>query len=169
MIVAVITLELMKPTFEQRANMYRVAFMLGATSIAELMAWADAEIERATTPSNALIDLSLGRKLPHANIIALLTELAIQTNDCWSTQRGMSRMADVLRSTTTDTQETILNCYEYLRNENLLYDEKFINFVTLEDDVSLIRDGIFGGDRLPELRDELIETFDQMERETRTA
>ena len=47
----------------------------------------------------------------------------------------------------------------------LLYDENFINFVTLEHDVFLIRDGIFGDDRLPELRDELIETFDQMERE----
>ena len=60
----------------------------------------------------------------------------------------MSRMADVRRSTTTDTQETSLNCYKYLRDENLLYDEKFINFF-IEDDVSLVRDGILCDDRLP--------------------
>jgi len=57
-------------------------------------------------------------------------------------------MADVRRSTTTDTQETSLNCYKYLRDENLLYDEKFINFF-IEDDVSLVRDGILCDDRLP--------------------
>jgi hypothetical protein len=60
----------------------------------------------------------------------------------------MSRMADVRRSTTTDTQETSLNCYKYLRDENLLYDEKITNFF-IEDDVSLVRDGILCDDRLP--------------------
>ena len=98
MVWVVIPLEFMEPTFAQRANMHRVAFVLGATSIDELIVWADTEIERATTISNALIELSLGRQLPRANIIALLTELAIKTNDCWSTQRGMSRMAEKLRS-----------------------------------------------------------------------
>jgi len=58
----------------------------------------------------------------------------------------MSRMADVRRSTTTDTQETSLNCYKYLRDENLLYDEKITK---IEDDVSLVRDGILCDDRLP--------------------
>ena len=55
-------------------------------------------------------------------------------------------MADVRRSTTTDTQETSLNCYKYLRDENLLYDEKITK---IEDDVSLVRDGILCDDRLP--------------------
>ncbi|MDA7933037.1 hypothetical protein N9B53_04380 [Mariniblastus sp.] len=57
-------------------------------------------------------------------------------------------MADVRRSTTTDTQETSLNCYKYLRDENLLYDEK-ITKLFIEDDVSLVRDGILCDDRLP--------------------
>ncbi len=166
---SVMTPESMKPTFEQLANTHRVAFILGATSIDEIIMWADFEIAHTTTPSNTLIDVSLGRQLPRANVIALLNELAIQTNDCWSTRRGMSRMAKNLRSNMTDAQAAIQSCYEYLRNENLLHDDKFSIFVTLEDDVSLIRDGIFGDDRLPALRDELLELFDKMAQETRIA
>ncbi|HMO16443.1 MAG TPA: hypothetical protein PKD64_19960 [Pirellulaceae bacterium] len=159
----------MTPTFEQRANMHRVAFMLGAASINDLIAWADTEIEASSLPSNALIDLSLGRNLPLPNVIALLNELAIDTDDRWSTRRGMSRLAERIRAEHIETQAAIVKCYEYLRNENLLYDDDFIIFVTLEDDVSLIRDGIFGADRIPDLRNELVATLDQMERETRIA
>ena len=159
----------MTPTFEQRANTNRVAFMLGAASMDDLIAWADTEIEASVQPSNALIDLSLGRNLPLANVIALLNELAIETDDRWSTCRGMSRLADQIRSNRIETQTAVMKCYEHLRNENLLYDDAFIIFVTLEDDVSLIRDGIFGADRIPELRDELIATLKQMEHDTRIA
>lgn len=59
-------------------------------------------------------------------------------------------MVEKLRSS---TQETIQNCYECVRKKNLLYDDKFMRFVALEDDVSLIRDGGFRYDSLPELRD----------------
>ena len=159
----------MASTFEQRANMYRVAFMLGAASIDDLITWADDEIGESPRPPNALIDLSLGRNLPLANVIALLNQLSLKTDERWSTRRGMSRLAAKVRSNEVETQTAIMKCYEYLRNENLLYDEAFIIFVTLEDDVSLIRDGIFGPDRLPELRDELIAALDQMEHETRIA
>ncbi|TWU44684.1 hypothetical protein Poly51_59530 [Rubripirellula tenax] len=157
------------PIFEQRANMHRVAFILGAACIDDLITWADEEIDASPQPPNALIDLSLGRKLPLGNVIALLNELAIETNDLWSTRRGLSLLADKIRSNEIETKSAIMKCYEHLRNENLLYDDAFIIFVTLEDDVSLIRDGIFGPDRLPELRDEFIATLDQMERETRIA
>ncbi len=157
----------MTPTFEQRANMHRVAFMLGAASMVDLITWADDEIEASPQPPNALIDLSLGRNLPLADVIALLNEMATQTDDHWSTRRGMSRMADMVRSNEIETQTAIMKCYEHLRNENLLYDDAFLIFVTLEDDVSLIRDGIFGADKMPELRDELITTLDEMEHDTR--
>lgn len=159
----------MTPTFEQRANMYRVAYMLGAATIDELTAWADTEIQALPVPSNALIDISLGRRLPIANVIASLNELAIDTHDRWSTRCGMSKLARRIRAKQIDAQTAILRCYEYLRNQNMLYDDDFIVFVTLEDDVSLIRDGIFGNDMLTDMHDEVLLLFDQMESETRVA
>jgi hypothetical protein len=132
-----------------------------------VIAWADSEIEALRHPSNSLIDISLGRQLPRANIISLLTELAIETSDSWSTRHGLSLLADQIRTQEIDIPTVILNCHKYLQTDNLLYDDGFIVFVVLEDDVSLIRDGIFGEDRIPELRDELLAALDQMARETR--
>ena len=48
-------------TFSQIANAYRVALILDAIDISDLIAWADSEIEASTIPPNALVDVSMGR------------------------------------------------------------------------------------------------------------
>lgn len=44
----------------------------------------------------------------------------------------------------------------------MLYDDDFDIFINLEDDLSLIRDGIFDPDRLPQLQADLLEALDAM-------
>jgi len=55
-----------------------------------------------------------------------------------------------------------MNCYRFLQSEGMLYDDDFDIFINLEDDLSLIRDGIFDPDRLPQLQADLLEALDAM-------
>ncbi len=156
-------------TFSQIANAYRVALILDAIDTSDLIAWADSEIEASTIPPNALVDVSMGRKLPTAAMISHLTELADDENDSWSIQRGMSYVASCVRNGTMTIESAIMGCYRFLQSENLLYDDEFIMFVTYEDELSLIRDGIFGDDHLAQLRIDFLESLDEMANRTGNA
>ena len=160
----------MKTSLEQRANARRVAFMLGAIDPSHIVSWADSEIESMASPPIALIDLSMGGKLPAPNIISLLAELASnQKNDVWSTQMGLSMLGEKARCKNTNIQQLAMECQGLLKFEGLLYDNAFLDFITFETDVSLIRDGIFGVDHIPLMREKMVESFDAMARETQNA
>ena len=160
----------MHTTFEQRANSHRVAYLLGAISNPIVVSWADREIEDTVNPPLPLIDLAMGRELPSANISSLLTELASDlTNDISSTQYGMSLLAEKARNHETDFRQMILDCHAHLVASRLLYDDAFLDFVSLEDGVSLIRDGIFGHDYIPELRDDFLQQLEKMREQSKFA
>ena len=156
-------------TFHQLANSYRVALILDALDIDELVAWADSEIETSTVPSHALVDVSLGRQLPKNVLLTHLTRLAEGNQDVWSIQRGMSFVANRLRSNAMSTETAVTNCYNFIQTTDLNYDDAFIIFYTYDDELSLIRDGVFSTDRLPQLNDELLKTLDEMANITRKA
>ncbi len=63
----------------------------------------------------------------------------------------------------------MMNCYRFLQSEGLLYDDDFDIFINLEDDLSLIRDGMLGEDRLPQLKADLLEALDAMGDASRNA
>jgi len=156
-------------TFHQLANSYRVALILDALDMDELIAWADSEIEASTVPSHALVDVSLGRQLPKNVLLTHLTKLADGIQDAWSIQRGMSFVADQLRSSAMSAETAVTNCYNFMQTTDLNYDDAFIIFYTYDDELSLIRDGVFSTDRLPQLHDDLLKTLDEMANNTKNA
>lgn len=149
-------------SMSQQANMYRVALLIGAANVDSVIAWADRQIEASTIPENSLIDISLGRSLPLASIVARLAELAENTKDTRSIKNAFAIVADQVRDKLIDVETAVMNCYRFLQSEGLLYDDDFDIFIKLEDDLSLICDGIFGPDRLPQLRADLLEALDAM-------
>ncbi len=154
----------MSATFEQRANEKRVAYILGAASIEELIAWTDTEIELAADPPTGLLELSVGRGFARSRVIELLNQLPVNTKDLISTCRGMGSLAQHVRAGNVDVQSAVRRCYEYLRDEHLLYEDPFVELISLEDDLSLIRDGIFADDKLKDLRANFLDTLDEMQR-----
>ncbi len=155
--------------FARNANAYRVALLIGAIDVPDVIAWADSEIAASEIPSNSLIDISLGRSKTIAEIASLLAYLAVDTSDECSLKRGIGMLANRIRAKQIDVQTAIMNCYRCLQSENLLYNDDFRIFVNLEDDVSLIRDGIFGPDKLPELESDLLAALDEMTQYTENA
>lgn len=146
----------------QDANTYRVALLVGATDIDSVIAWADRQIEASTIPAIPLIEISLGRSSPLATIVARLGDLTENTKDPRSIKNAFSMVADQIRNKSTDIEAAILNCYRFLQSESLLYHDDFDIFINLESDLSLIRDGIFGQDRLPQLQADFLEALDLM-------
>lgn len=144
------------------ANTYRVALIVGAADVDPVIAWADRQIEASTIPANPLIDISLGRSSPLSKIVAHLAELTDNTKDARSIKCAFAMVADRIRDESIDLETAIMNCYRFLQAEGLLYHDDFDIFINLEDDLSLIRDGIFGEDRLPQLRADLLEALDSM-------
>ena len=69
------------PTLSSGAASLRLAMMLHATTIDEVVKWADSEIESCDKPPIALVEISMGRSLPIANILAYLSELVDDPND----------------------------------------------------------------------------------------
>ncbi len=146
----------------KEANTYRVALLVGATDVGSVIAWADRQIEASTIPPNPLIDISLGRSSPLASMVAHLAELTENTKDPRSIKNAFAMVADRIRDKSIDLETAIMNCYRFLHSEGLLYHDDFDIFINLEGDLSLIRDGIFGQDRLPQLQADLLEALDSM-------
>jgi hypothetical protein len=153
----------------QEANTYRVALLIGATDVDSVIAWADRQIEASSIPENPLIDISLGRSSPLASIVARLAELTENTKDPRTIKNAFAIVADRVRNQLIDVETAVMNCYRFLQSEGMLYDDDFDIFINLEDDLSLIRDGIFGPDRLPQLQADLLEALDAMGDASRNA
>jgi len=146
----------------QDADALRVALILGVVDVDSVVAWADKEIEASTIPANALINISLGQSLPLSAIAAHLAELTDNTNAPHSIKNAFAIIANQIRDSSIDVETAIMRCYRFLKSENLLYHEDFDIFISLEDDLSLIRDEVVGADRLPQLKDDLLEALDKM-------
>ena len=153
----------------QEANTYRVALIVGAADVDTVITWADRQIEASTIPANPLIDLSLGRSSPLSALVAHLAELTDDMKDARSIKNAFAMVADRIRNKSIDIEAAIMNCYRFLQSEGLLYHDDFDIFINLEDDLSLIRDGIFGKDRLPQLKSDLLEALDAMGDASRNA
>lgn len=150
------------PTLAQNANFYRVALILDVTDAADVIAWADTEIEASTIPPNALVEVSMGRSLPATAMVSHLAELTENPHDRWSIHRAFGLVADRIRIGGISTENAIMSCYRFLQSEKLLYDEGFYIFITYEDDLSLIRDGVFGADKIADTENNLLNTLDAM-------
>ncbi len=144
----------------QDANTFRVALILGAVDVNTVIAWADSQIEASTIPENALIDISLGRSLPLQALIARLAALTENRKDSHSIKKAFGMIANQIRDETVNVESAIMKCFLFLQSENMLYHDDFRIFIKLEDDLSLIRDGIVGPDRLPQLKNDLLETLE---------
>jgi hypothetical protein len=149
-------------TFAQEANTHRVALLIGAIDLVDVIAWADSQIEVSEVPHNRLIDVSLGGSQSASAIAFLLIDLARNTKDPTSIKRAFGLLADRIRRKQIDIQAAIINCYRFLQDEHLLYEDKFMLFINLEDDLSLIRDGIFGSDKLPQVEADLLAGLDKL-------
>lgn len=147
----------------QEANTLRVALIVGVVDVDSVIAWADRQIEVSTIPANPLIDISLGRSYPKSTLIARLAELTDHKKDARSIKNAFAMVADGVREKSLDVETAILNCFRFLQAEGLLYQDDFDIFITLEDDLSLIRDGIFGEDRLSRLASDLLSALDAMQ------
>ncbi|WP_143543725.1 hypothetical protein [Rhodopirellula sp. MGV] len=152
----------MELTFEQRANQHRVAWIVGALEVADLIAWADSEIETIRRPAIELIDLSMCCDLSAQQINELLAKLAQQTDDIESTCLGLSQLASVVRRNKVSTETAIVSCHRLLQNEKLLAHDYFAEFISLEDDASRLRDRVAGPINAAELRESLLETLDHL-------
>lgn len=149
-------------TLPQEANTYRVALLIGAADVDTVIAWADRQIQSAAIPANPLIDVSLGRSSTLSAIVEHLAEMTDNTKDVRSIKKAFTMVSDRIRNNSMDVETAVMNCYRFLRSENLLYDDDFLIFHNLEDDLSLIRDGVVGRDRLPQLQADLLEAIDSM-------
>lgn len=149
-------------TLPEEANTYRVALLIGAADVDTVIAWADRQIQSVAIPANPLIDVSLGRSSTLSAIVQHLAELTENKKDVRSIKKAFTMVSDRVRNKSMDVETAVMNCYRFLRSENLLYDDDFLVFHNLEDDLSLIRDGVVGRDRLPQLQADLLEAIESM-------
>ena len=147
------------PTFSDGAASLRLAMMLHAISIDEVVKWADAEIESCDKPPIALIELSLGRSLPSANILNYLSELIADPNDSTPMRIALGMLATKIVAEDLNPESVIQDVYNLLHTEGVINDVPFVAFWGLAEDLSLIRDGILGNDRLAQLRSDTMDTL----------
>ena len=142
--------------------MYRVALLVGAADVDTVVDWADRQIEASTIPANPLIAISLGRSAPLSKLTTHLAELTANTKDLRAIKNAFAMVANRVQNKSIDVETAVINCCRFLQAEGLLYHDDFDIFINLEDDLSLIRDGIFDEDRLPQLQADLLEAVDAM-------
>ena len=76
-------------------------------------------------------------------------------------------VSDRVRNKSIEVETAVMNCYRFLRSEDLLFHDDFLIFQKLEDDLSLIRDAVVGRDRLPQLQADLLEAIDLIQEASR--
>lgn len=133
--------------------------MLHATTTDEVVKWADSEIESCDKPPIALVEISMGRSLPDANILAYLTELVADLNDPTPMRIALGMLATKIVDEELNPESVIQEVYRLLHTEGLINDDPFDAFWGLAEDLSLIRDGILGQDRLLQLRSDTMDTL----------
>ena len=131
--------------------------ILHATTVDDVVRWADSEIESCEQPPIALVEISMGRSLPESNIIAYLSELITDPNDPGPMRVALGLLAAKIVDEDLQPESVIPIVYRLLHTEGLINDDPFVVFWSLESDLSLIRDGILGDDRLQQLRSDTMD------------
>jgi len=147
----------------EEANTYRVALLIGVADVDTVVAWADRQIQAEAIPANPLIDVSLGRSSPLSVLVEHLAALTGNTKDVRSIKNAFAMVADRVRNNSIKVETAVTNCYRFLRSEDLLYHDDFLIFHNLENDLSLIRDGVVDRDRLPQLQADLLDAIESMQ------
>lgn len=154
-------------TLPQEANTYRVALLIGVADVDTVIAWADRQIQAEAIPANPLIEVSLGRSSTLSVLVQHLAELTGNTKDVRSIKKAFAMVSDRVRNKSIEVETAVMNCYRFLRSEDLLFHDDFLIFQKLEDDLSLIRDAVVGRDRLPQLQADLLEAIDLIQEASR--
>ena len=131
--------------------------ILHATTVDNVVEWADREIEACDKPPIELVEISMGRLLPEPNIIAYLSELITDPNDSAPMRVALGLLATKVVDGDLNPESIIPNVCQLLHNEGWINDDPFVVFWSLESDLSLIRDGILSNDRLAQLRSDTME------------
>jgi len=156
-------------TLSDGAEALRLAMILRAASIDDVVEWADNEIELCDSPPIALIEISMGRSLPAPNILAYLTELVTDANSILPMRAALGMLATKIVHEELDAESVILDVYSLLKTEGLVYDYPFVVFCNLETELALIRDGILGDDRLSQLRSDTLDELWNIANQTKDA
>ena len=146
-------------TLSHRANVKRISLQLGIIEPADIVAWVDDEIEASDVPASPLVDLSLGRTIPVAELVSLLGSLVTNSADLEPLKEVLRQVADRIRSNDMKPEAAIVSIYNYLKIDRD-DDDLYITFLTLEDDYADIRDGIYGDGDLSVLREPLLNELD---------
>ena len=154
-------------TLPQEANTYRVALLIGVAEVDTVIDWADRKIQAEAKPANTLIEVSLGRSSTLSVLVQHLAELTGNTKDVRSIKKAFAMVSDRVRNKSIEVETAVMNCYRFLRSEDLLFHDDFLIFQKLEDDLSLIRDAVVGRDRLPQLQADLLEAIDLIQEASR--
>jgi len=96
-------------------------------------------------------------------LVEHLAALTGNTKDVRSIKNAFAMVADRVRNNSIKVETAVTNCYRFLRSEDLLYHDDFLIFHNLENDLSLIRDGVVDRDRLPQLQADLLEAIESMQ------
>lgn len=140
------------------ADYHRIALLTGCETIDDVISWADAEIERRKAPEAELIAISLGKSRSIKEIAQLLAVLVVDLNDSAALAAVLARIAALVREGRFPIDEAISRIYNYAKSYN---GDLHLAFMSLAEDLSCIRDGVFWTNDVTVLREPLLDTIGQ--------
>ncbi len=140
------------------ADYRRIALLTGCATIDDVVRWADEEIARRELPESELIAISLGKSRPIDQINQLLRALVLDMNDSSALKAVLFQMATTVRDGRLPVDVAIDRIYSYARS-NCPTGELRYQFISLAEDLSCIRDGVFWTDDVTVLRESLLESI----------
>ena len=140
------------------ANYHRIALLTGCETVDDVIRWADAEIAQIETPRVALIDVSLGRSKSVAQICALLDTLVADPDDDSALNAVLTKIATMVRDDQLSADVAIDRIYDYAKTNAANGDLRFA-FISLAEDLSCIRDGVYWTNDANTLREPLLQTI----------
>jgi hypothetical protein len=142
------------------ADYHRIALLVDCETIDEVIGWADSEIGRVESPPISLIEVSLGRSKPIAELTNLLSILVVDPNDDSALFAVLHKIAGMVRDGLWSPDDAIDRIDRYAkskaRNQELRY-----AFISLAEDLSCIRNGVYWTDDVTDLRGPLLLTIDR--------
>ena len=142
------------------ADYHRIALHTGCETVDDVIRWADAEIAQIEMPPVPLIDVSLGKSQPVAQICALLKTLVADPNDCSALNAVLTNIATMVCDDQLSVDVAIDRIYDYAKmyapNDDLRW-----AFISLAEDLSCIRDGVYWTNDASALRQPLLEAINR--------
>ena len=142
------------------ADYHRIALLTGCESIDDVISWADKEIGLRDNPEPELIDVSLGKTRTIKQIHELLTTLVVDLNDSSALKCVLDHISTLVRDGRLAVDDAIDRIYNYARSSCPTTDLRYA-FISLAEDLSCIRDGVYYTDAVAALREPLLETINR--------